>query len=126
MNKSFKTILLVEDEAPIRTVVKDRLSQEGFKVIEAQNGQEALGAIAQTAPDLIFLDVIMPKMHGIELLKKLQTTKESREIPVVLLTNYSEDPRVIEAVKEGRCELLSKQKVKIEDVVAKAKEKLAA
>lgn len=124
MNKPTKTILIVDDESPIRSVLKDALEKAQFTVIEARNGEEGLGTALHQHPDLMMLDIMMPKMHGIELLDRLQADVWGKTAPIILLTNYSEDPRVQQAVQLGRCELLEKEKVKINDIVAKVKDML--
>ncbi|MFA5134374.1 MAG: response regulator [Patescibacteria group bacterium] len=120
-----KKILIVEDEQAIRQALRKSLSAtEGIAIYEAENGEKALEMIATSAPDLILLDVIMPKMHGIDMLKTLRTGQQHRDIPVILLTNYADDPKVIEAVKNGLCELMDKTKCRLDDVVVRIKQKL--
>jgi DNA-binding response OmpR family regulator len=88
MNK----ILVVEDEAPLRTAIHDTLVNEKFDVIEATNGEEGLRSALDTHPDLILLDVIMPVMDGMTMLKKLRESGEwGKHIPVIVLTNVGSD-----------------------------------
>ncbi|MFA6097992.1 MAG: response regulator [Patescibacteria group bacterium] len=121
-----KSVLIAEDDEPVRRVIKNELEKAGIKVIEAQNGEEALAISLNEHPSLILLDVLMPKMHGMEFLRKLHDDEWGKSARVILLTNFAEDPRVLEAVKEGRCGLLNKAETRLEDVVAKIKEKIGA
>ncbi len=95
----------------------------GFEVVEATNGEEALGIAINRRPDVIILDFIMPKMHGLDFLRKLRDLDLGRKIPILLLTNFSDDPGIIRAVAEGYCELLKKAETSLGDIVSKVKEK---
>lgn len=124
MSKPTKRILLVEDEAPIRSVLRQELEKNKLTVDEASNGEEGMGLAMAEHPDLIILDIMMPKMHGIEFLDRLQKDVWGKTVPVILLTNYADDPRVGQAVDAGRCELMEKEKVKLDEVAKKVKETL--
>jgi two-component system, OmpR family, phosphate regulon response regulator PhoB len=119
-----KKILLVEDDAAIRKILRSELEKEGIGVLEATNGEEALGMIVNRRPQLIVLDIIMPKMHGIDMLRKLREIEWGKNIPVLFLTNFADDPRVMQAVSEGYGEVLKKAESRLEEVVAKIKEKI--
>jgi CheY-like chemotaxis protein len=119
-------VLIVEDEQSIRGMLHSALEKAGLQVLEAANGQEALALAFRERPDIIMLDVIMPKMHGIDMLKELQTDVWGKMVPVILLTNYAEDPRVTKAVSEKRCGLMRKEESRIEDIISKVKEKLSS
>ncbi|MFA6553404.1 MAG: response regulator [Patescibacteria group bacterium] len=115
--KAIKTVLLIEDEESLRRILKNELEQNGIAVLEAENGEIGLPMALENHPDLILLDVIMPKMHGMAVLQKLQTDEWGKAVPVIVLTNFGEDPRVVEAVREGKCTLLSKSDVKLTEIV---------
>ncbi|MFA5134376.1 MAG: response regulator [Patescibacteria group bacterium] len=119
-----KKILIVEDDQSVRVVLGNEFRRMGYQIIEAENGEAAVALALAEHPNLILLDVIMPKMHGMDMLRKLQENEWGKSVPVVLLTNFFDDPRVMEAVKEGRCELLSKSEAKLEDIVNKVQEKI--
>jgi len=78
-----KTILVADDKANIRNLVRDYLEAEGFRVVIASNGREALYAARQEKPDLILLDIMMPEMSGYDFIK---TYRKERETPIILLT----------------------------------------
>lgn len=109
-----KTIFIVEDEEAIRRVIRDALVKKGFNVLEASNGAEALELVKTNCPDLILLDVLMPRMHGVEVVTKLRLDVSTKDVPIILLTNFAEDPKVQQMVSEGHCELLIKGKTSLE------------
>ncbi len=119
-----KTILIVEDETPLRSALQEKFTREGFSVLEARDGEEGLKMAIEKHPDIILLDIIMPKMDGLTVLKKLHEDPKDKEIPVILLTNLSDDQQVAEAIKEGVYEYLVKSDWKIADLVKEVKEKL--
>lgn len=91
-NKKILIIEEIEDDASLRAVIHDKLSREGFGVIEAKDGEEGLALALSEKPDLILLDIVMPKMDGVTMLKKLREANEwGKNIPVILLTNLSAD-----------------------------------
>ena len=78
-----KTILIIDDKTSVRVLVKDYLSKEGFRVVEADNGQNGLYVARQEKPDLILLDIMMPEMDGIEFMRVFG---KERDTPIILLT----------------------------------------
>lgn len=116
-----KTILVVEDEEPVLTALVDKFSREGFLLSQAKDGEEGLALALKNHPDLILLDILMPKMDGIALLKKLREDKWGKNVPVFLLTNLSELEKISEAVKIGISGYLVKSDWKLEDIVKKVK-----
>ncbi len=86
-----KTILVVDDEPDIRLFLKTVLEDEGFNVVTADNGKHALDKIKEQKPDLISLDLVMPKMRGVKLLSYLQKNKELADIPFLIVTAHAND-----------------------------------
>ena len=119
-----KKILIAEDDAILLSILADSFTQEGFEVIKTKNGEEGLAAALREHPDLILLDIIMPKMDGVTMLKKLRQDKKCLAIPVILLTNLGYNREVEEAMKYGASDFLVKANWKIEDVVAKVRDRL--
>ena len=101
-------ILVVDDIEDNRTVLRDRLESQGYSVTTAVDGEDALEAVRRTPPDLVLLDVMMPRLDGIETVKRLKTAKASRPIPVILLTSKSDAPDVIAGLDAGADEYLVK------------------
>lgn len=119
-----KKILVVEDEEPLSRVLKDILTYEGYEVLEAVNGIEGLGMALNNHPDLILLDIVMPRMDGLDMLQKLRENEWGKTAPVMILTNLSDNDEVIKTAKDEGIEYFVKTDIKINDVVAKINEKL--
>jgi len=122
MSNAYK-ILVVEDEHSLAAALKDKLSKEGFLVIEAKNGEEGLEAVKKESPDLILLDIVMPKMDGLTMLEKCREELD-RDVPVIMLTNLSDKFRVAKSLNEGAYDYLIKSDWSLEDIVKRIKEKL--
>jgi len=82
-----KTILVVDDEKKIRELLKLRLSAEGYKVVQAEDGEEAVEQARKNSPDLILMDVMMPRMDGAEAARELHEDPKTKDIPVIFLTS---------------------------------------
>ncbi|MBU0597620.1 response regulator [Patescibacteria group bacterium] len=119
-----KKVLIIEDEESIRIALRKTFAGSDILLLEAENGEVGLELAFKEHPDLIILDIVMPKMHGIDALDKLQADEKGKNIPILILTNYADDPRVKKAVDMGRAEMMSKTDCHLEDVVKKVKEKL--
>jgi CheY-like chemotaxis protein len=119
-----KKILIAEDELPLQKAISTKLKIEGFEVFVTGNGKECLDLAFDKKPDLILLDINMPEMDGITALKELKNNSKTRDIPVIMLTNYSESEKVSEVLSQGPCDYLIKSDWKLEDIVVKIKEKI--
>lgn len=106
MTEQISRVLVVDDEEEIRKILSRILEKEGFKVITALDGQQALQRICNDAPDIILLDVRMPGLNGMEVLKKIREIDD--DLPVVLVTAYADIHQAVEAMKEGACNYLAK------------------
>lgn len=96
-----QTILVVDDDPKLVRLVEINLTQEGYGVHTAADGEAALAAVAQERPDLIVLDVMMPGMDGFETLKRLKADPALAEIPVIMLTARAQDEDVFEGYGTG-------------------------
>jgi CheY-like chemotaxis protein len=112
-----KKILLIEDEFYIRELYKNILESAGFNVSVAVDGEEGY-KLAQNLPDLILLDVMLPKLNGIMLLKKIKKDKKIQNIPVVLLTNLGQESIIKEAFAEGASGYYLKVKLNPNQIVS--------
>ncbi|MCA9378885.1 response regulator [Candidatus Dojkabacteria bacterium] len=121
-----KTILVVEDTESLSNVLKSELSQDGFEVITASNGEEGLTMADEKHPDLILLDIVMPEMDGMTMYKKLRESAWGRDALVIVLTNlpakFSQE--FSEILKADGVEYVVKLDTEITDIVAKVKQKL--
>lgn len=124
MNKVNKTILIIEDEEATLKVLVAKFKHEGFEVLEARDGEEGLAISLKEKPDLILLDIIMPKMDGITYLKELRKDSWGKSVPVVILTNLSDDKSIAEAMEGGVYDFLVKSSWETEDLVKRVKERL--
>ena len=123
---NIKTVLIVEDEISIMKAILNKFKSEPFRTLEARNGEEGLEIALKEHPDLILLDVIMPKMDGITMLKKLRSGGDSwgREAKVMMLTNLTDTKKLEEAKALGADSYFIKTDLKIEDVLKTVIEKL--
>jgi DNA-binding response OmpR family regulator len=121
---SQKTILLVEDDDRLADVYETRLKAEGFKTQRVANGEDALATAIQIKPDLILLDVMMPKVSGFDVLDILRNTPETNNVKIIMLTALSQDSDRDRAKSLGVDDYLIKSQVVIADVVQKIKEHL--
>lgn len=120
-----KKILLVEDDDSLAGVYIVRLQAEGFDVKRVPNGEDALAATLDYHPDLILLDVMMPKVSGFDVLDILRNTPETANVRVVMLTALSQEADVQRAKELGVDDYLVKSQVVIADVVEKIKQHLS-
>lgn len=93
-----KKILVVEDEEALSLSLRDNLIQEGFDVILAKDGEEGLATALKERPDLILLDILMPKMDGMTMLMKLRQIEGNNKIPVILLTVLEANDTILQGV----------------------------
>ncbi len=101
-------ILLVDDEPFNLDLLEQELADLGLEIRTAENGQEALEGVAEVAPDMIFLDLMMPVMDGFSVLEKLQTHEEWREIPVVIISASSDVESIVRGIEMGATDFLPK------------------
>jgi two-component system phosphate regulon response regulator PhoB len=99
--KTQPTVLVVEDEPAQREVLAYNLEAEGFRVVRAENGEEALLLVSEENPDIIILDWMMPHLSGIEVCRRLKTRSETRAIPIMMLSARSEDVDKVRGLETG-------------------------
>ena len=120
-NYTMKKILFIEDEASLQKAVGDVLAEEEIEIVSALDGEAGLRIAKDQKPDLILLDLIMPKMNGIDVLKQLKESEETKDIPVVVLTNSEKMEDVQQAIDLGATTYLIKINYKLDEVVEKIK-----
>jgi len=122
---SDRKILVIEDEEPLRRILAEELRDKGFNVFEGKNGEEGFKVAVAERPDLILLDIVMPKMDGMTMLKKLRKDKWGKKASVMLLTNLDNDAgKTVEAARYGVYEFLVKSRWKMKEIMVRIKEKL--
>ena len=119
-----KKILIVEDEQSLREPLVKKFSGENFEVLQAEDGEKGLKIAKKEHPDLILLDILMPKMDGMTACKKLREDEWGKDVPIIFLTNLNDAQQVTDATEAGVYDYLVKSDWRIEDVVKKVREKL--
>jgi DNA-binding response OmpR family regulator len=119
-----RKLLLVEDDESLASVYMTRLEAEGFGIRRVKNGEDALAAAIEYKPDLILLDVMMPKISGFDVLDILRNTPETTNVKIIMLTALSQDADKQRAQDMGVDDYLVKSQVVIADVVNKVKQHL--
>ncbi|PIT95246.1 response regulator [Candidatus Falkowbacteria bacterium CG10_big_fil_rev_8_21_14_0_10_39_9] len=121
-----KKILIVEDDVLLVKAISYEFEQENFEVFTAGNGEDGLAMAEEHLPDLILADINMPKMDGLTMLKELRATEWGKNILVIMLTNYSDEQRVLEALSQKAFYYLVKSDWDLSQIVAKVREKLGS
>ncbi|MFC3124585.1 phosphate regulon transcriptional regulator PhoB [Pseudoroseomonas globiformis] len=102
------TILVVEDEAPLLTLLRYNLEKQGFRVDEAADGQEALMRVAEAPPDLVLLDWMLPALSGLEVCRQLRRRPDTRDMPIIMVTARTEDQDAVRALDTGADDYIAK------------------
>ena len=84
-----KRILVVEDQEDNRQILRDLLTKNGFEIVEAESGEEALRAVAKQRPDLILMDIQLPLLDGYEATRRIKAMPEFKSIPIIVVTSYA-------------------------------------
>lgn len=121
-----KKILFIEDEAALQKTFGDLLKKEGYEMFSALDGKEGLKLAKELKPDLILLDLVLPKVHGFDVLKQLKEDKETKDIPVIILTHLEEISEVNKALELGATTYLVKAQYTLEELTEKIKNALRA
>lgn len=118
-------VLVVEDEQAIREALALKMEREGFVVFQARDGKEGLEIAERERPDLILLDLLMPRMDGVDMMKRMRQEVWGAHIKVIIFTNLDSDDRILNAIMVGEpAYYLLKANVDIGEVVEKAHEVL--
>ncbi len=119
-----KKILLVEDEEIMIDLLQRKLTQEGYEISVARDGEEGLKIMKKIKPDLILLDIIMPKMGGLEVMEEMAKDKELKKIPVIVISNSGQPVELDRAQKLGAKDWLIKTEFDPQEVVNKVKKQI--
>jgi len=117
-----KTILIIDDEITLQKALLEVLQQEGFNVISALDGETGLKKCKTSAPDIILLDIILPKVDGFKIFEEIRASKKLRKIPIMVLTNLEENSDVRKMASGENVFYLVKSNYNLEDIVVKIKE----
>lgn len=124
MSKKNK-ILLIEDDDPVRKVLAGKLESDGLEVLTAIDGEKGLKKALADHPDLILLDLVMPNMDGMTMLRKLREDRWGKEAAVIILTNLVDVYKAEEAAKQGVADFFVKSDWKLADLVKMIEKKLS-
>lgn len=119
-----KTILFIEDEPSLQKTLGDTLRNGGYNVISALDGQNGLKLAKTKKPDLILLDLILPKLNGFDVLRELKDDETTKDIPVIILTNLESIEDVNKAIELGANTYLVKAQYSLKEVFEKIKKAL--
>lgn len=103
-----KSVLVVDDEPDIREALRIILEADGYHVLEAGDGLEAIQTAQQARPDLIILDIMMPRLDGLEVLRRLEAEPETAGLPVIFLSVLTSEMDVIQGLEQGAVEYITK------------------
>lgn len=117
-------VLIIEDDKFLTKIYKTKLTNEGFEIDIVMEGSKALEKALEFKPNLILLDIILPNMSGFEVLKKLKENKETKDIPVVILSNLGQDSDIEQGKELGAEDYWVKAKYTINEVVSNIKKEL--
>ncbi len=119
--KNKTSVLIVEDDAFLSNIYKTKFEMEGFAVTIADDGEAGFAIAKSKKPDIILLDILMPKMDGFMVLKELKADPKTQNIPVILLTNLGQKDDVTKGLKMGAADYLIKAHFKPSEIVEKVK-----
>lgn len=119
-----RKILIVEDDKNLITLLTAALKDENYEILTAEDGKAALKTAREYLPDLILLDLEMPGMKGLEVLKELRNYEKTRDIRVIILTNIGDVASIEEAMESSVFTYLTKSDWELEDIIKKVKEAL--
>ena len=119
-----KKILIIEDDKLLSNLLEKKLKKEGYKVSVAFQGDTGLAKIKEVMPDLILLDIVMPKMDGFEVMEKIKEDEELKDIPIIIVSNSGQPVEISRAERLGAKDWLVKAEFDPQEVVDKVKKQI--
>lgn len=119
-----KNVLLVEDDVFLSSLLKNRLTKEGFEVTHAVDGDQAVEILRTAKPDLILLDIILPKKSGFEVMEAIRQDPQLYRSPIIIISNLGQDADVARGKDLGAIEYFVKARTSIDDLVAQVRKHL--
>lgn len=116
-----KTVLVVEDELALREAIKLKLEREGIEVVQAGTGEEALKRIKEKQPNLVWLDILLPGMNGLEVLRKIREDFGMKDLPVVVVSVSVGREKIEKALALNASDYITKSGYNIADIIKKIK-----
>lgn len=124
MEKAKTRVLLVEDDVFLAGIYQKKFEMDGYKITVADNGESALVEVKKKKPDIVLLDILLPKLDGFAVLDRLKADPETKDIPIILLTNLGQKDDVQKGLEAGAVDYLIKAHFKPSEVVQKVKDVL--
>ncbi len=124
ISKGAKKILLVEDEEIMLTLLQRKLAKEGYQISVARDGEEGLRLMKESKPNLVLLDIVMPKLDGFEVLEKMKGDKDLNKIPVIIISNSGQPVELDRAKALGVKDWLIKTEFDPNEVIEKVKKQI--
>ncbi|MBI5079526.1 response regulator [Candidatus Wolfebacteria bacterium] len=115
-------ILVVEDDQFLASLLKNRLQKEGFDVLLAKDGEEALDILESTQPELVLLDIILPKKSGFEVMEEVRENPKLEKLAIVIISNLGQSEDMIRGQQLGAIEYFVKAKTPLDELIKKIKE----
>ncbi len=119
-------VLVVEDDAFLASAYRVKLSKEGFEIQLATNGEEGLEVLKTFTPDVIILDLVMPKMDGFAMLRKMKADEKLKNIPVIVASNLGQKEDIDEGMKLGANDFVIKSNLTMKDLISKVNSLIVA
>ncbi len=116
-----KKILLIEDDDMLRELITKKLTEGGYRVTQSIDGTNGLAAVSREKPDLVLLDIILPKMNGFEVLEKIKQDPALSNVPVIMLSNLSQEENMEKALRLGASDYFVKINFTSDEVLEKIK-----
>jgi DNA-binding response OmpR family regulator len=117
-------VLIVDDDMTLRELYEERMKAEGFVIVSASDGEEAIDKTIKEKPDVILLDIMMPKINGIDVMKMLREKEETKNIPIIILTALIQEIDKIKDIMGPKDGYLVKSEIMPKDVVDKVNKSL--
>lgn len=112
-------ILIVEDDPFLSSLLKTRLTKEGFETVRAADGEQALTMLKEEKPGLVLLDLILPKKSGFEVLAAVRADPETKSLPVIIISNLGQDDDIRRGKELGVLDYIVKARISLDDLVRK-------
>lgn len=116
-----KTILVVEDEQALQEAIKLKLEKDGIDVITASSGEEALNRLKETKPNLVWLDILLPGINGLEVLRKIRDDFKMKDLPVVIVSVSASKEKIDRAMEMKASDYIAKSGYNLVDIIKKVK-----
>jgi CheY-like chemotaxis protein len=115
-----KKILIIEDNESYLTILTQKLNHTDFEVITANDGQEGLEKVLTNTPDLVLIDLLLPKMNGIQVIEEIRKSEAGKSLPVLILTNLNPDPQLLQSIEKNKpANYLIKPEVTTDEIIEK-------